>query len=100
MLLLVPVIAFLESCVFVGLFVSGIFLLSTVSLIYAQGETGLIPLVGLAFAGALLGDHVGYVVGVAAGPVLVKSRWIRKQLVKRERGYRKVQEMLAKSEDR
>jgi membrane-associated protein len=97
MLLLVPLLAFLESCLFIGLFISGIFLLSTVSLIYAQGETGLVLLVGLSFAGALLGDHVGYVVGSVAGPVLLKNRWVRKQLIKRKQGYRKFRNMLTKS---
>jgi hypothetical protein len=47
MLFLVPLLAFLESALFVGLSISGLFLLSTVSVIYAQGETGLIFLIGL-----------------------------------------------------
>ena len=97
MLWLVPVLAFLESCVFVGLFISGLFLLSTVSLIYVQGETGLELLIGLAFAGAMLGDHFGYLVGSIAGPVLGKKRWVRKQLIRRKQGYRKYKSLLRKS---
>ncbi len=97
MLFLVPLLAFLETCLFVGLFISGIFLLSTVSLIYAQGETGLVLLIGLSFAGALVGDHVGYIVGSVASPVLLKKRWVRKQLVKRKQHYRKFRNILTKS---
>ena len=48
-LYIVPVLAFLESCLFVGLFVSGVFLLSAVSLIYAGGDTGLFSLIALSF---------------------------------------------------
>jgi membrane-associated protein len=81
----------------VGLFISGLFLLSTVSLIYAQGETGLVFLIGLSFAGALLGDHVGFLVGSVAGPVLFKKRWVKRQLIKRKQGYRKFRSMMARS---
>ena len=61
-LAIVPLVAFLESCVVVGLFVSGIFLLTIVSLIYAQGEVGLPVLVSLAFVGAFIGDQLGFYV--------------------------------------
>ena len=62
-LVLVPLVAFLESCVVVGLFVSGVFLLTIVSLIYAQGEFALLTLVSLAFLGAFVGDQIGFFVG-------------------------------------
>ena len=83
-LVLVPLVAFLESCVVVGLFVSGVFLLTIVSLIYAQGEFPLSTLVSLAFLGAFIGDQVGFFVGKAGAPFLWKRRWVRKQLVKRK----------------
>ena len=62
-LFLVPLVAFLESCVVIGLFVSGGFLLTIVSLIYAQGEFSLLTLVSLAFVGAFVGSAVGAFVG-------------------------------------
>ena len=96
-LILIPCLAFLESCVFIGLFVSGIFLLSAASLIYAQGETQLWLLIGLAFSGALVGDHAGFLFGKIAGPYLTKKRWVRKQLIKRKKPYRKFRAMLNKS---
>ncbi|MEQ8692608.1 MAG: DedA family protein [Pseudomonadales bacterium] len=95
--LLVPALAFLEACVGIGLFVSGIFLVSTASLIYLQGEVNLALLIALAFSGALLGDHLGFLVGAYAGPALGKKRWVRKQLVRRKEAYRKFQRLLQKS---
>lgn len=94
---LVPLLAFLESCLFVGLFVSGIFLLGTVSAIYAQGETSLFLLIPLAFSGAMIGDHLGYWVGYKAAPFMWKKRWIRKKLIKRKVAYRKFRELMLKS---
>ena len=91
---IVPLIAFLESCVVVGLFVSGIFLLTVVSLIYAQGEFGLPVLVSLAFVGAFVGDQLGFYIGRSGAPFLWHSRWIRKQLVKRKQSYRKYRRLL------
>ena len=93
-LVLVPLVAFLESCVVVGLFVSGVFLLTIVSLIYAQGEFPLLTLVSLAFLGAFIGDQVGFFVGKAGAPFLWKRRWVRKQLVKRKNSYRKFRRLL------
>lgn len=95
--LLVPLLAFLESCLFVGLFVSGIFLLSTISLVYAQGDTSLFFLVLLSFMGALLGDHIGYFAGSRVAPLLWKKKWVRQQLVKRKVRYRKFRNMMIKS---
>ena len=62
-----------------------------------QGDTGLELLIGLAFAGAMLGDHFGHLVGNVAGPILGKKRWVRKQLIKRKQGYRKHKILLNKS---
>ena len=89
LVLMVPLFAFLEACIGIGLFVSGVFLLTTCSLVYAQGDTSLLTLVSLAFSGALLGDHIGFFVGYKAGPFLWKKRWVRKMLVKRKSGFRK-----------
>jgi membrane-associated protein len=94
---LVPLFAFLESCLFVGLFVSGIFLLSTVSIIYAQGDTSLFLLIPLSFMGALIGDHIGYFAGSKVAPVLWKKKWVRKKLIKRKVAYRKFRNLMIKS---
>lgn len=96
-LLVVPLLAFLESCIFVGLFVSGVFLLGSVSLIYAGGDTHLFLLIALAFLGALTGDHLGYFIGLRAAPALWKKRWIRKKIVQRKEAFRKTQNLLIKS---
>jgi membrane-associated protein len=96
-LIVVPLLAFLESCLFVGLFVSGIFLLSAVSLIYASGDISLFFLVALAFLGALLGDHFGYFVGYHAAPALWQKKWVRQKIVKRKVAFRRIQTLLVKS---
>ena len=96
-IILVPLLAFLESCLFVGVFVSGIFFLSTVSIIYAQGDTSLILLIPLSFAGALLGDHIGYFAGYWAAPILWRKKWVRKKLIKRKVAYRKFRNLMIKS---
>jgi len=96
-LIVVPILAFLESCLFVGLFVSGVFLLSTVSLIYAGGDIGLFHLIALSFLGALLGDHIGYFAGFHAAPALWKRKWIRRKIVKNKAAFRRIQNLLIKS---
>ena len=67
-LLLVPLLAFAEACIGVGLFISGLFLVVVGSFVLAQGIAPLPLIVALAFAGALLGDHTGYYVGRWLGP--------------------------------
>ena len=93
-LAIIPLVAFLESCVVIGLFVSGIFLLTIVSLIYAQGEVGLPVLVFLAFIGSFIGDQLGFYVGRGGAPFLWHNRWVRKQLVRRKLAYRKYRRLL------
>ncbi|MFT6437283.1 MAG: membrane protein DedA with SNARE-associated domain [Candidatus Azotimanducaceae bacterium] len=97
LILIIPLLALLESVVFIGLFVSGIFLLSTCTLIYAQGNTQLSVIVALAFSGALAGDHLGYFLGYFAGPRLWQKKWVRKQIIKRKAPYRKFRSFLIKS---
>ncbi len=67
LVLLVPTFAFLECFVGIGVFVSGIFLLSTATVLYANDVSGIWPIVSLAFAGAIAGDHLGYFIGRFAG---------------------------------
>ncbi len=65
---LVPLLAFAEAAVGLGLFVSGVLLLSAATLLYAQGLAGLPEIVVLAWAGAMLGDHSGFLTGRHFGP--------------------------------
>ena len=97
LLLLVPLLAFLECVFFVGLFVSGVFLLSTCSIIYAQGNTSLSLIVMLAFAGAMSGDHIGYYFGHRTAPYLWRFRWFRRQIINRKIAYRKFNRLLIHS---
>lgn len=68
--LLVPVIAFAEACVGLGLFVSGIFLVIVSSWIYLEGIADLYLILPLAFIGALSSDHFGFYLGRWVGPRL------------------------------
>ena len=97
MILVIPKLALLESMVFIGLFVSGVFLLSACTLIYAQGNIPLPVISGLAFIGALTGDHIGYYLAYLAGPKLWRKKWIRKQVIKRKIHYRKFRRFLLNS---
>jgi membrane-associated protein len=77
--ILVPALAFAESCVGIGLFVSGVLLLSTSVILYGQQLLGISTLGLTAFAGALAGDLVGYAVGrwfrYRTGPSLKSQRF-------------------------
>jgi membrane-associated protein len=64
---LVPLLAFAESCVGVGLVISGALLLLVASTLYSNGIAGLEVLLPLAFFGALIGDHAGYYFGRSLG---------------------------------
>ena len=67
LVLLIPTFAFLECCIGIGVFISGIFLLTTATVMYANNLAGIGPIVALAFLGALAGDHLGYLIGRFAG---------------------------------
>ncbi len=95
--MVIALLAFLESCPVIGFFFSGIFLLGTVTVIYIQSDFGLMLLVSLAFVGAMIGDHLGYYVGRFATPLLWKKRWVRKFVVKRKEGFRRARQILMKS---
>ena len=63
-----PLLAFAESCVGIGLVISGALLLLVSATLYNSGIAGLELLLPLAFFGALLGDHAGYYFGRTLGP--------------------------------
>lgn len=64
---LVPLLAFLETCVGVGIFVSSIILVTICSALFATGamggSEGLVGMALLAMLGSSLADHVGYYLG-------------------------------------
>ena len=63
-----PLLAFLEACVGIGLFVSGVLLLSVCTFLYVEQIATLQQMLPLAFCGAALGDHTGYYLGRWFGP--------------------------------
>jgi len=67
-LLVVPLLAFLEAFVGIGLFISGAILLSVCTLLYVEQIATLQQMLPLAFLGALLSDHSGYYIGRSMGP--------------------------------
>lgn len=73
-LLLIPVIAFAEACVGIGLFVSGFILVAVASVLVSTEIATLPQILPLAFLGAFVGDHVGFYVGRTFGPRFHRSR--------------------------
>lgn len=67
-LLLVPLLAFAEACIGIGLFVSGFILVAVATFLYTSEYATLAQMIPLAWAGALLGDHSGFLVGAHFGP--------------------------------
>ena len=74
-LLLIPVIAFLEAIVGIGLFVSGAILLSVCTLLYTQGVATLWQMLPLACIAATTADHLGYFLGRRLGPGFHRTRF-------------------------
>ena len=72
--LAVFLLPFLEASVFLGFVIPGETALVLGGVLAAQGRVQLLPLIGLAIAGAILGDAVGYAVGRRFGPALQQSR--------------------------
>jgi len=78
-IILIPLFAFAEACIGIGLFVSGVFLVSIASWVYGSDYANLPQILSLAFCGAALGDHVGFYTGVVAGPRLHELNFVRKR---------------------
>jgi membrane-associated protein len=64
---LVPLLAFMETCVGVGLFVPAMLLVIVTSVFYANDWANLWIMATMAMLGSSLGDHVGFYVGRAIG---------------------------------
>lgn len=67
-LLVVPLLAFMEAVPGVGLFVSGVILLSVCTFLYVEQIATLAQMLPLAFIGAAISDHLGYYAGRWIGP--------------------------------
>lgn len=63
-----PLLAFLEAFVGIGLFVSGAILLSVCTVLYVEQIATLQQILPLAFLGALFSDHSGFYIGRSMGP--------------------------------
>jgi len=78
-LIIVPTIAFLEACLGVGIFISGVFLLTTCTVLYSEGIASLPQMFPLAFLGATVADHSGYYVGRWFGPTFHHTQFAIKR---------------------
>ena len=78
-LIIVPIIAFLEACLGVGLFISGIILLSVCTIMYTENIATLAQMLPLAFLGATAADHSGYYIGRWLGPRFHLTKFAIKQ---------------------
>jgi membrane protein DedA with SNARE-associated domain len=88
-----------ESALFVGLVVPGETVLVLAGVLASRGQGHLIPFMGVAIAGAVIGDSIGYELGRHFGPRLRRSalgrrvgeeRWERAERYLRERGGRSI----------
>lgn len=82
---LIPALAFMETCVGIGLFVPSLLLVIVCSVLYANDAANLWLMAGMALIGSSLGDHVGYYVGRALGPRVEQSRFVQRHLDKWQR---------------
>ncbi|XOV88053.1 MAG: DedA family protein [Pseudomonadota bacterium] len=80
-----PVVAFAEACVGVGLFVSSIFLVVLCSFLYTEQLATFSHMLMLAFAGAFAADQSGFHLGRVAGPHLHQSTFAKRHRLKLDR---------------
>lgn len=85
-LLLVPLFAFMETCVGIGLFVSGLFLVIICSIFYANGWADMLQMSVLAAMGSSLGDHAGYYFGRMVGTGVHHMKIVKRNQAKWDRG--------------
>ena len=90
---LIPVLAFLEACAGVGLFVSGAFLLTAATALYLADPASLSTILMFSFIGAMVGDHSGYFFGRYFEGSILKLSWLKN----REQQCHTVQSRLARS---
>jgi membrane-associated protein len=73
-LLLIALIIFAESGMFVGFFFPGDTLLMTAGIFAAQGHLNIAEVIAVIAFAAILGDNVGYMIGKRYGPALFKKK--------------------------
>ena len=78
--MMIPALAFLEACPGIGLFVSGVILLTVSTLLYTEQIATLSQILPLAFGGACLSDHLGFYVGRWFGPKLHQTAFAQKRM--------------------
>lgn len=78
--MVIPALAFLEACPGIGLFVSGVILLSVSTFLYVENLVSLPVIVALAFIGATLSDHLGFYLGRLGGPSLRETSFIKRRV--------------------
>ena len=83
---IIPLLAFLEACPGIGLFVSGVILLSISTLLYTEQILTLAQILPLAFAGACLSDHLGFYYGRWFGPRFHSTKFAEKRIDKIQKG--------------
>ncbi|MBI4253325.1 VTT domain-containing protein [Candidatus Uhrbacteria bacterium] len=86
----VAAIIFIESGLLVGFFLPGDSLLFTAGFLASQHVIPLIPLLVFSFAGAVLGDNLGYAIGKRLGPRLFtknESFFFRRDHVEKTKAY-------------
>lgn len=83
--LLVPLIAFMETCVGIGLFVPSLTIVVVTSVFYANDWANLWLMAAMAMLGSSLGDHVGFYAGRGVGHRIHDWRIIRRNAMRWER---------------
>jgi membrane-associated protein len=84
--MIIPVLAFLEACPGLGLFVSGVILLTVSTILYTEQIASLSEILPLAFAGACLSDHLGFYFGRWFGPAFHDTAFAQKRIDKIQKG--------------
>lgn len=82
---LVPLLAFIESCIGTGLFVPSLTIVIVTSVFYANDWANLWVMAGMAMVAASIGDHVGFYAGRAIGHRVHDWRIIQRNAKRWER---------------
>jgi membrane-associated protein len=82
----IPLLAFAEACIGIGLFVSGIILFSIATALYNTGVLSLLEIILLSFPGALSGDQLGFYAGRRLGPGIHHTRFGQRYSRQLQRG--------------
>ncbi len=75
----------MESCAFVGLFISGILLLTVSTLLHSQNIAEPHSMASLAFLGAVMGDQTGFLVGKLYGNRIWNIQFLRRRASGKEK---------------